>query len=168
MVVEKTEEKEAGKEEEATVDDFLQLDIRVGEIKECWKHPSSENLYCEKIDVGGEIREIASGLQKYVPIDAMIGPVLVFTNLKPRKLADFMSNGMVMANSDMDRKDIKLVVPKGKIGERVVLEGHEAKFTQDKLPVLNPKKKILEKCIGKFTSDAEGIAMWNGIKLKTA
>jgi len=59
--------------------DFVNIDIRVGEIKECWKvlldiilfifnylpnkHPESENLYCEKIDIGGgEIREIASGL----------------------------------------------------------------------------------------------------------
>lgn len=46
----------------------------------------------------------------------MTGPVIVFANLKPRKLADFMSNGMVMANSDVDRKEIKLVAPKGKVG----------------------------------------------------
>jgi len=150
------------------VDDFCQLDIRIGEIKECWKHPSSDNLYCEKINIGDEVREIASGLQKYVPIDQMSGPVLVFTNLKGRKLADFMSNGMVMANSDKDRSDIKLVIPKGKIGERVVLEGSEQKFTQDKLPVLNPKKKILEKCINQFTTDSEGHALWNGQKLKTS
>jgi tRNA-binding EMAP/Myf-like protein len=26
------------------------------------KHPESENLYCEKIDMGDEVREIASGL----------------------------------------------------------------------------------------------------------
>lgn len=105
----------------------------------------------------------------------MKGPVLVFSNLKARKLADFMSNGMVMANSNNDRSDIRLIVPKGKVGERIVLEGHEAKFTQDKLPVLNPKKKILEKCIDKFTTDVEGAALWNGnnftklgIKLKTS
>lgn len=92
----------------------------------------------------------------------MQGQVLVFANLKPRKLADFMSNGMVMANSNNDRSDIRLVNPNGKVGERIVLEGHEAKFTQDKLPVLNPKKKVLEKCIDKFTTDIEGVAMWNG------
>jgi tRNA-binding EMAP/Myf-like protein len=26
------------------------------------QHPESENLYCEKIDLGDEVREIASGL----------------------------------------------------------------------------------------------------------
>lgn len=99
----------------------------------------------------------------------MSGPVLVMANLKPRKLAGFMSNGMVVANSNDDHTQIYLVVPKGaKVGERVVLEGFEDKFSQDRQPELNPKKKILEKCIGKLATDAEGAAIWNGHKLKTS
>jgi hypothetical protein len=31
------------------------------------------------------------------------------------------------------------------VGERVVLQGHESLFKQERLPILNPKKKILEK-----------------------
>jgi tRNA-binding EMAP/Myf-like protein len=27
-----------------------------------YQHPESENLYCENIDIGGEVREVASGL----------------------------------------------------------------------------------------------------------
>lgn len=132
------------------------------------QHTSSENLYCEEINLGDEVREIGTGLQKHVPIEEMRGPVIVFANLKPRKLADFMSNGMVMANSNTERTQFKLVVPQGKIGERIVLEGFKEKFTQEKLPQLNPKKKILEKCIDKFTTDENGLAMWNGIKLMTS
>ena len=46
------------------VPDIAQMDIRVGKIVEVWKHPESDKLYCEKIDIGnGEIRQIASGLQ---------------------------------------------------------------------------------------------------------
>lgn len=60
---------EAPKKEEIkppTDDDFQKVDIRVGRITECWKHPESENLYCEKIDIGSDqIRLIASGLQKF-------------------------------------------------------------------------------------------------------
>ena len=63
---------------------------------ECWKHPESEKLYCEKIDVCGEIREIASGLQQLVPIEEMSGKVVVMANLKPRPLGGFMSNGMLV------------------------------------------------------------------------
>ena len=44
-------------------------------------------MYCEKIDIGDEIREIASGLQAYVPMDGMKGLCIVLINLKPRKLA---------------------------------------------------------------------------------
>lgn len=52
----------------------------------------------------------------------MTGLVMVMANLKPRKLAGFMSNGMVMANSNDDHTQIFLAVPKGaKVGERVVL-----------------------------------------------
>lgn len=53
-----------------SIPDIAQMDFRVGKIVEVWVHPKSENLYCEKIDLGnGEIREIASGLQKFIPID---------------------------------------------------------------------------------------------------
>jgi len=48
------------------------MDIRVGRIVEVWANPISENLYNEKIDIGGdEIRCIASGLQKFVPLEQM-------------------------------------------------------------------------------------------------
>ncbi len=46
------------------------MDIRVGQIVEVWPNPNSEKLYNEKVDLGnGEIRSIASGLQKLIPID---------------------------------------------------------------------------------------------------
>ena len=54
----------------AVVPDEAMMDLRVGKIVDVWVHPESEKLYCEKIDIGnGEIREIASGLQAYVPIE---------------------------------------------------------------------------------------------------
>lgn len=98
----------------------------------------------------------------------MTGPVLVFANIRPRKLADFASNGMVMANSDKEVSQFKLIVPKGKTGERIFLEGFKDKFTQERLPQLGSKKKILEKCIDKFTTDLEGRAMWGGYKMMTS
>jgi tRNA-binding EMAP/Myf-like protein len=54
------------------VPDISQMDIRVGRIVEVCKNPNSDNLYNEKIDIGnGEIRCIASGLQKLVPLEDM-------------------------------------------------------------------------------------------------
>ena len=38
------------------------LNMVVGLIKKAWKHPDSEKLWCEEIDIGGDKpRQIASG-----------------------------------------------------------------------------------------------------------
>lgn len=42
-------------------------------------------------------------------------------NLKPRPLAKFMSNGMVVCASNADHTDFRLIVPNGQIGERAYL-----------------------------------------------
>jgi aminoacyl tRNA synthase complex-interacting multifunctional protein 1 len=52
------------------------------------------------------VREIASGLQKFVNHQDMKGKVLVMTNLKPRPLAGFNSNGMVVCASTPDHKQV--------------------------------------------------------------
>ena len=75
------------------------------------KHPNSEKLYCEKIDLGDEVREIASGVQKEISIENMSGLVLVASNLKPRKLGGFQSNGMVLMASNSDHTIIELLRP---------------------------------------------------------
>lgn len=85
---------------ELNAKDFSQIDIRIGEIEEAWKvtvlfilqHPSSENLYCEKIRIlenPDTYIYVASGLRKYVKLNDMKGKVVVMVNLKPRKMADF-------------------------------------------------------------------------------
>ncbi len=74
----------------------------------------------------------------------MKGPVIVMANLKPRPLAKFMSNGMVVCASNADHTDVRIIRPQGANSGRVYLEGHEDLFkTAALLPVLNPKKKIL-------------------------
>ena len=89
------------------------MDIRVGKIIEVWKHADSETLYCEKIDMGnGDVRPVASGISQYVPIvemkDAM---VVVLLNLKPRKVAGFDSQGMVLCGETPDKSAVELIVP---------------------------------------------------------
>ncbi len=73
------------------------LDIRVGTIMEVGKHPNADALYLEKIDVGEDApRQVVSGLVRFVPEEAMQGRrVLVVCNLKPAKMRDVMSYGMV-------------------------------------------------------------------------
>lgn len=84
----------------------------------------------------GEIRTIGSGLKLHVDLKDMSGLVLVMANLKEKKLNNKPSNGMVLAASNVDKSKIELMrpAPGSKIGERVVLEGYENKFSQDKQP----------------------------------
>ena len=53
----------------------------------------------------------------------MKGKVLVMANLKPRPLAGFSSNGMVVCASSKDHTQVSLIIPEGELGERVFLEG---------------------------------------------
>jgi len=114
-------------------------------------HPESEKLYIEKIDLGeadGKLRTIVSGLQAFVSLDEMLNDkILVFANLKPKKLAGILSEGMVLCASNDDHTAVELMRPHNDsaIGERVALEGGifgEAGLPQALQPVLNPKKKI--------------------------
>lgn len=61
------------------------------------KHPNADALYLEEIEVGEEKpRQVISGLVKFVTLEEMQGRrVLVVCNLKPAKMRDVMSYGMV-------------------------------------------------------------------------
>ena len=50
--------------------DVGRLDLRVGRIIHCEKHPDADALYLEKIDVGEpQPRTVISGLVKWVPLE---------------------------------------------------------------------------------------------------
>lgn len=74
-----------------------QMEIRVGTITAVSLHPNAESLYLEEIDVGEDKpRIVISGLVKFVPQDQMLGRrVAVVLNLKPSKMRDVISYGMV-------------------------------------------------------------------------
>ena len=44
------------------------MDIRIGRVLKIWNHPEAEKLYCEEVDIGGEIRTIATGVRDHIPI----------------------------------------------------------------------------------------------------
>lgn len=102
--VEKMEEKK----QEIAFDDFMKVDIKVGEIIECEKHPKADRLLVSKIDLGTEVKQIVSGIAEHYDPETLKGrKVLVVTNLKPVKLRGVLSEGMVLAASN----DGKLTLP---------------------------------------------------------
>jgi methionine--tRNA ligase beta chain len=154
---------------------YSKCDLRVGKILECEPHPDSAHVYREKIDLGeGEPRLIGSGLNGKIPIEEMLsGYVIVFANLKPRKLVDFMSNGMVLCASNEDKSTIELIrPPEGcKIGDRVQLLGNPIlgqAVKQAAEEVLNPKKKYAERFLDNLRTNEKCEATYNGVPMCTS
>ncbi|MFH5881645.1 methionine--tRNA ligase [Liberiplasma polymorphum] len=94
--------------EEITIEDFVKLDLRIGEIIHCEVHPDADKLLVSKIDIGkGKIRQIVSGIAKhYEPKDLIGKKVVVVTNLKPVKLRGVLSEGMLLAGSNKNTLEV--------------------------------------------------------------
>ena len=85
---------------EITIDDFTKIDLRIGEIIECKKHPKADRLLVSQIDLGYETRQIVSGIADYYqPEDLLHKKVIVVANLKPIMLRGEKSAGMILAAS---------------------------------------------------------------------
>eukprot|EP00735_Rhodelphis_limneticus_P002512 TRINITY_DN1340_c0_g1::TRINITY_DN1340_c0_g1_i1::g.20027::m.20027 TRINITY_DN1340_c0_g1::TRINITY_DN1340_c0_g1_i1::g.20027 ORF type:complete len:252 (+),score=78.05,sp/Q9ZTS1/SYM_ORYSJ/56.71/3e-54,tRNA_bind/PF01588.15/5.5e-32,DUF2360/PF10152.4/0.063 TRINITY_DN1340_c0_g1_i1:36-758(+) len=151
-----------------TDDPVCRVDLRVGLITKCWKHPDADSLYCEEIDVGEEKpRTICSGLVKFVPLEKMQNQrCVVVANLKPAKMRGILSQGMVLCASDAEKTKVEFVVPPAdaKIGERLQLKGYEIKPDAE----LNPKKKIWETVQPLLKTDGERQAMYKDIPFHTS
>ncbi len=84
-----------------TIDDFLKVDLRVGEIKVAEPVPNADKLLRFEVDLGeGQPRQILAGLAEYYEPEKLIGrKVVVVANLKPRKMRGLESQGMICAAS---------------------------------------------------------------------
>lgn len=164
-------EKKAPEKEASDKDKELSvslLNIQVGLIRKAWKHPSADSLLVEEIDVGeAKVRQVVSGLAKYCsPEDLTNRRVVLITNVKPGKLRDVMSEGLVLCASNEDHTKVEpLLPPEGaKPGEPISFSGIDGK-PED---VLNPKKKQLEKITPNLFTDEKGVATFKGIPFMTS
>ncbi|GLT46031.1 hypothetical protein SLA2020_198210 [Shorea laevis] len=144
------------------------LNIQVGLIRKARKHPSADSLLVEEIDVGeAKLRQVVSGLAKYCSPDQLTNRrVVLITNVKPGKLRDVMSEGLVLCASNEDHSVVEpLLPPKGtKLGERISFSGIDGR-PED---ILNPKKKQLEKITPHLFTDDKGVATFKGIPFMTS
>lgn len=103
------EVKELEHKEEITIDDFDKIEMRVGKIVKCEKHPKADRLLVSQVKLGSEERQIVSGIANWYKPEEMVGKsVIVVCNLKPVKLRGVLSQGMILAAGD-DGDD--LIIP---------------------------------------------------------
>ncbi|MCP9493673.1 MAG: methionine--tRNA ligase [Pyrinomonadaceae bacterium MAG19_C2-C3] len=84
-----------------TIDDFIKVEMRVGQILTAERVPKADKLLRFTVDVGeSEPRQILAGIAEYYEPETLIGRrIAVVSNLAPRKLRGFESQGMVLAAS---------------------------------------------------------------------
>jgi len=91
----------------ATFEDFKKIEIRAGKILSAEKIPDTDKLLKLSVDFAETSpRQIVSGIATYFPDPAvLVGKVCMFvTNLEPRTIRGYQSNGMLFAVSTPDGK----------------------------------------------------------------
>ena len=88
-------------------DEFKKVEIKVGQILSAEKIPDTDKLLKLSVDLGEETpRQIVSGIALYFPdCEVLVGQKCMFvSNLEPRTIRGFESQGMIFAVSTEDGK----------------------------------------------------------------
>lgn len=103
--------------------DFEKLEMRVGTVLRCERHPSADKLLVFTLDFGGEERTIVSGLANFYQPEELLGKnVVALLNLKGRKLRGIMSQGMILTSEFIDengKEQVKILTSELGKGSRV-------------------------------------------------
>ena len=95
--------------ETVTFEEFRRLDIRVGRIVAVERIRRARRLLLLKVDLGEEERQLVAGLAGYYEPEQLVGKeVVVVTNLKPKVIMGFKSQGMLLA-AVVDGKPVLLI-----------------------------------------------------------
>ena len=106
--VAKAREAAGAKAPTVSIDEFSKLDIRIARVVAAEPIDGSKKLYKLILDVGGEKRQVVSGIaQFYTPKDLVGREVAVVVNLAPAKIFGVESRGMILAAGD----EASLLVP---------------------------------------------------------
>lgn len=83
---------------EISIDDFLNIDLRVCRIIKCQEIRKSHSCYKITLNDGVDKRVIVSSVKKYYNPEDLIGKkIIVIANLKPTRITGVTSEGMLLA-----------------------------------------------------------------------
>src|SRR5436305_11306533 len=96
-------------------DDFAKLELRVATVLECKPHPNADKLLVLQIDLGDEKRQICAGLRlHYQQPEQLVGKqIVVVANLAPRMMRGEVSQGMLIAATDLPTGQVIVISPAG-------------------------------------------------------
>ncbi|KAE9630530.1 tRNA-binding protein [Parasedimentitalea maritima] len=103
---------------EITFDDFLKVDVRVGEVIRAEPYPEARKPAIKLwIDFGGDIGEKKTSAQitaHYQPETLVGKQVMAVVNFPPRQIGKFMSEVLVLGLPD-ESGEIRLIGPDGAV-----------------------------------------------------
>ena len=78
--------------------DFQKLDLRIGKVVACDRHPNADKLLRVLVDIGEEQpRQVLSGIAEFYEPESLVGrQVTLVVNLAPRKIRGLESRGMLL------------------------------------------------------------------------
>jgi methionyl-tRNA synthetase len=83
-----------------TIEQFQQVELRVGTVKEAAPHPNADRLLVLKVDLGTEERQVVAGIRAHYDPATLVGTqVVLVANLAPATLRGVESQGMLLAAS---------------------------------------------------------------------
>jgi methionyl-tRNA synthetase len=87
-----------------SIQEFSRIDLRVGRVEAAEVVPGADRLLKLRIDLGGEVRTVVSGIRSHYGPDDLVGRhVVVVANLEPARIRGIVSEGMILAASDDGR-----------------------------------------------------------------
>ncbi len=96
----------------ASIGDFSKLDLRVAQVLEASFVEGSDKLLRLTLDLGGERRNVFSGIRSAYDPAGLIGrQVVMIANLEPRKMRFGVSEGMVLCASGEQGPEVFLLSP---------------------------------------------------------
>ena len=107
---------------EIAFEDFDKVEMTVGKVLECTKHPDADKILVFKVDFGYEQRQILSGVAEFYKPEDLIGrKVIAVMNLKPRKIRGLDSNGMLLSavREENGKETLELLSSEMEIGSKV-------------------------------------------------
>jgi methionyl-tRNA synthetase len=166
-------EKRLERRQEKLKSKFSELELEVGQIISCERHPDAEKLFIEMVKLSDGERQIVSGLADYYFPENLVGrKVIVVKNLKSAKLRGVESQGMLLAadgrelspgkgekGASMEQDVVEvLFADESKVGDKVKLAGERSR----------PKKEIDIKYFSKIKIEVDDYyVLSEGKKLST-
>jgi methionine--tRNA ligase beta chain len=86
-----------------SIQDFMNFELIVAEIKEAIPHENADKLLVLKVDTGKDERQLVAGIKKSYDPEQLVGKqVVIIANLEPAVIRGVESQGMLLAASDED------------------------------------------------------------------